>query len=159
MGRLRFDYEENDNLYRDLGFRYNAGGGDCYFVYDEDGKDNEELVGVVWVIHYDQSDYDCLDEDVVHLDLVEVLAPGNGYGTRIVDELFNVFEVRKIKGQVMYDSDQVAYYFWESMGARMFSVSINEDDDEEFREVENVDDFIYEVKHMLEDVEFEYTKK
>lgn len=88
-----------------------------------------------------------------------MLAPGNGYGTRIVDELFNVFEVRKIKGQVMYDSDQVAYYFWESMGARMFSVSINEDDDEEFREVENVDDFIYEVKHMLEDVEFEYTKK
>lgn len=159
MGRLRFDYEENDNLYRDLGFRYNAGGGDCYFVYEEDGQDNEELVGVVWVIHYDQSDYEYLDEDVVHLDLVEVLAPGNGYGTRIVDELFNVFEVRKIKGLVMYDSDQVAYYFWESMGARMFVDSINEDDEDEIREVENVDDFIYEVKHLLEDVEFEYTKK
>lgn len=159
MGRLRFDYEENDNLYRDLGFRYNAGGGDCYFVYEEDGQDNEELVGVVWVIHYDQSDYDYLDEDVVHLDLVEVLAPGNGYGTRIVDELFNVFEVSKIKGQVMYDSDQVAYYFWESMGARLFVDSINEDDEDEIREVENVDDFIYEVKHLLEDVEFEYTKK
>lgn len=159
MGRLRFDYEENDNLYRDLGFRYNAGGGDCYFVYEEDGQDNEELVGVVWVIHYDQSDYEYLDEDVVHLDLVEVLAPGNGYGTRIVDELFNVFEVRKIKGHVMYDSDQVAYYFWESMGARLFVDSINEDDEDEIREVENVDDFIYEVKHLLEDVEFEYTKK
>lgn len=157
MGRLRFEYEENESLYREYGFRYNAGGGDCYFVY-EGAEDNGELIGVVWVIHYDQSDYEYLDEDVLHLDLVEVLAPGHGHGTRIVSELFDVFEVGKMKGQVMYDSDQVAYYFWESLGARMFTVSINDDDDEEIREVENVDDFIYEVKHNLEDVGFELYK-
>ena len=155
MGTLRFEYEEDENLYRKYGFRYHPGGGDCYFVYEED-----EVVGVVWLLFYDQSDYEDLDEDLIHLDLVEVLDPGKGLGSRIVDELFESFEVGKIKGQVMYDDRQKAYFFWESLGAYMFSVHIDRDTDEEvFSVISDVDDFIYTVKHLMSDVEFEYTKK
>lgn len=73
--------------------------------------ESNKIVGYLW--------YQVHDDRVIYVDMIEIIEKGEGTGTRVVNDLFEILDARALTGEVLDDGHMMAYYFWESFGSEM----------------------------------------
>lgn len=85
-----------------------------YEIIDDNPKvfinENDEIVGYIWYT---------VENETMHIKMIEMIEKEKGYGTEAVNFLLNYFPIKQITGQVLGEVGMRAYWFWESLGAEM----------------------------------------
>lgn len=60
-----------------------------------------------------------IKDGILYLDMIEVIEKEMGYGTEIITYLFTEFDIDSIKGEILDESGDRAYWFWSSLGSEL----------------------------------------
>lgn len=73
------------------------------------------------------------DDNMVYIQMIEILDSYKemNYGTKVVNNLFDWFDIIYLEGSVLKDSGLSAYYFWLSLGADIEAL-MDENDEPDF---------------------------
>jgi hypothetical protein len=85
--------------------------------------EKDSVLGYVWT-----ENMDFVKEKQMYVDFIEVIDKENGTGTRIIEFLFNQFELFRMFGTVLRERSERAYFFWESLGS-IFDCTLEEADE------------------------------
>ena len=77
-------------------------------------QEEGETIGYLWT-----RSLDC----VLEIDFFEVIHKGRGDGKYIIQELFNTLNICCIKGRILRSEEEMAYWFWKSLGADVEDIS------------------------------------
>lgn len=73
--------------------------------------EKDEVIGYIYI--------EKREDNMIYIQMIEILDSfkGMNYGTKVVNNLFDWFNVIYLEGSVLRDSGLSAYYFWLSLGA------------------------------------------
>lgn len=84
-----------------------------------------EVIGYVYI--------EKTDDKVLYIQMIEILDSYKtmNYGTKVVNNLFDWFNIDYVEGSVLEDTGLSAYYFWVSLGADINAL-MNDYDEPDF---------------------------